>query len=102
MFFSSHSLSSFTRNGVVFARYQSGWTGGLVTFALLVQDNVPQHLLVGTSLGRVTSHVTVVTDVSLSGWGGTCLGEVVEGVWPPTESRHINLFKLKAKVCCSN
>lgn len=77
MFFSSRSLSSFTRNG-----------GILVTFALSVQDNVPQHLLVGTSLGRVTSHVTAFTDVSLSGCGGTCLVKALEGVWPPTESSH--------------
>ena len=48
----------------------------------------------GVRLGRVTSYVQVFTDASLSGWGGTCQGQAVGGVWPPS-TRHINLLELE-------
>ena len=73
----------------------------LLTVPPTVQDNLrywgsPQHLLTGTPLGRVTSYTAVFTDASLKGWGGTCLGKAIGGVWPPGEVRHINLLELQA------
>lgn len=73
----------------------------LLTVPSTVQGNLrywgsPQHLLTGTPLGRVTSYTTVFTDASLKGWGGTCLGRAIGGVWPPGEERHINLLELQA------
>lgn len=73
----------------------------LLTVPPTVQDNLrywgsPQHLLAGTPLGRVTSYMSVFTDASLMGWGGTCLGRAIGGVWPPGEDRHINLLELQA------
>lgn len=56
----------------------------------------PHHLKSGSPMGRVTSHTSVFTDASLTGWGGTCLGQAVGGMWPRNESRHINLLELQA------
>lgn len=73
----------------------------LLTVPPTVQGNLqywgsPQHLVTGTPLGRVTSYTSVFTDASLMGWGGTCLGRAIGGVWPPGEDRHINLLELQA------
>lgn len=73
----------------------------LLTVPPRVQGNLhywgsPRHLLTGTPLGRVTSYTSVFTDASLLGWGGTCLGRAVGGVWPQGEDRHINLLELQA------
>lgn len=38
-----------------------------------------------------TSHIAVFTDGSLRGWGGKCLSQVVEGIWPAHTSLHIAL-----------
>ncbi|KAI3374153.1 hypothetical protein L3Q82_006016 [Scortum barcoo] len=54
----------------------------------------PHVLSVGVPLGRVTSHISVFTDASLSGWGGTCLTETVGGQWPAHMSLHINALEL--------
>ncbi|KAI3360259.1 hypothetical protein L3Q82_014572 [Scortum barcoo] len=54
----------------------------------------PHVLSAGVPLGRVTSHISVFTDASLSGWGGTCLTETVGGQWPAHMSLHINALEL--------
>ncbi|KAK5932172.1 hypothetical protein CgunFtcFv8_003898 [Champsocephalus gunnari] len=56
----------------------------------------PHILSVGVPLGRVTSHTSVFTDASLSGWGGTCMSQAVGGQWPPHMSLHINALELLA------
>lgn len=73
----------------------------LVTFPLSIQDDLQywgslQHLSQGILLGQVTSHVTVFMDTSLTGWEGTCMGRAIDGVLPPSESRHINLLRYQA------
>ena len=54
----------------------------------------PRVLTAGVPLGRVTSHVSVYTDASLSGWGGMCQSQVVGGEWPEPPSLHINCLEL--------
>ncbi|KAK5905122.1 hypothetical protein CesoFtcFv8_006620 [Champsocephalus esox] len=56
----------------------------------------PHILSMGVPLGRVTSHTSVFTDASLSGWGGTCMSQAVGGQWPPHMSLHINVLELLA------
>ncbi|XP_045919663.1 uncharacterized protein LOC123979658 [Micropterus dolomieu] len=56
----------------------------------------PHHLRAGVPLGRISSYVSVFTDASLTGWGGTCLARAVGGVWSPGESRHIDQLELQA------
>ena len=73
----------------------------LVTVPPTVMGNLrywgaPKILMAGTPLGRVTSYTAVFTDASQMGWGGTCLGKAVGGVWPPGEDRYINLLELQA------
>ena len=54
----------------------------------------PRTLARGVPLGRATSHISVFTDASLSGWGGTCKFHVVGGIWPPPVTMHINALEL--------
>ena len=54
----------------------------------------PRTLSSGVPLGRAASHISVFTDASLSGWGGTCLSQVVGGQWPAHMSLHINALEL--------
>ncbi|KAK5883801.1 hypothetical protein CesoFtcFv8_020091 [Champsocephalus esox] len=54
----------------------------------------PHVLSVGVPLGRVTSHTSVFTDASLSGWGGTCMSQAVGGQWPPHMSLPINTITI--------
>ncbi|XP_033996615.1 LOW QUALITY PROTEIN: uncharacterized protein LOC117490940 [Trematomus bernacchii] len=54
----------------------------------------PHVLSAGVPLGRVTSHISVFTDASLSGWGGTCMSQAVGGQWPAHMSLHINVLEL--------
>lgn len=54
----------------------------------------PHTLSAGVPLGRAASHISVFTDASLSGWGGTCLTQVVGGQWPAHMSLHINALEL--------
>ncbi|KAK5902612.1 hypothetical protein CesoFtcFv8_007851 [Champsocephalus esox] len=58
----------------------------------------PDHLQRGSPLGRVTSYITVFTDASGTGWGGTCQKRAIGGRWALTESRHSNLLELRAVV----
>ena len=54
----------------------------------------PRTLMRGVPLGRATSHISVFTDASWSGWGGTCKFHAVGGVWPPTVTMHTNALEL--------
>jgi len=58
----------------------------------------PDHLRRGSSLGRVTSYITVFTDASRTGWGGTCLKRAIGGRWALTEFRDSDLLELRAVV----
>ena len=49
----------------------------------------------GVPMSRVSDHVAVFTDASLSGWGGTCMSQFVGGLWAAGERRHINLLELE-------
>ena len=41
--------------------------------------------------------IEIFTDASLTGWGGFCRGEGVQGVWSPAARKcHINLLELRA------
>nr|XP_020444839.1 uncharacterized protein LOC109953712 [Monopterus albus] len=71
----------------------------VLTVPPLVQSDLeywgtPRVLTMGVPLGRATSHVSVFTDASLLGWGGTCLSQAVEGRWDHTPSLHINCLEL--------
>ncbi|KAK5881766.1 hypothetical protein CesoFtcFv8_022528 [Champsocephalus esox] len=50
----------------------------------------PHVLSVGVPLGRVTSHTSVFTDASLSGWGGTCMSQAVGGT---VAAAHVPSYK---------
>ncbi|XP_067359029.1 uncharacterized protein [Channa argus] len=54
----------------------------------------PRVMLDGVPLGRPSSHVSVFTDASLLGWGGTCLSQSVGAPWPEGMSLHINALEL--------
>ena len=58
----------------------------------------PDHLRRWSPLGPVTSYITVFTDASGTGWGGTCLGRAIVWRWSLTETRHSNLVELRAVV----
>nr|XP_054606083.1 uncharacterized protein LOC107379117 [Nothobranchius furzeri] len=48
----------------------------------------------GVPIGRPASHISVFTDASLSGWGGTCLSHMVADRWPSHTHEHINVLEL--------
>uniref|UniRef100_A0A8C6PQJ6 ribonuclease H n=1 Tax=Nothobranchius furzeri TaxID=105023 RepID=A0A8C6PQJ6_NOTFU len=54
----------------------------------------PCTLSHGIPIGRPASHVSVVTDASLLGWGGTCLSHTVVDHWPSHTHEHINVLEL--------
>lgn len=60
----------------------------------VLEKGAPGPLTAGVPLGRVTSHVSVFTDASLSGWGGMCQSQVVGGQWRTPPSLHINCLEL--------
>ena len=41
------------------------------------------------AVGQSNVTISVFTDASLAGWGGTCEFQVVGGVWPPPLTMHI-------------
>ena len=45
-------------------------------------------------MGLPADHVTVFTDAYPWGWGGVLRDLHVGGLWPPNESRHINILEL--------
>lgn len=51
----------------------------------------------GVPLGTISSRVTLTTDASLSGWGATLSGRIVNGLWNPHMALlHINMLELWA------
>ncbi|KAK2902582.1 hypothetical protein Q8A73_012328 [Channa argus] len=49
----------------------------------------PRVMLDGVPLGPPSSYVSVFTDASLMGWGGTCLSQSVGTPWPEGMSCHV-------------
>uniref|UniRef100_UPI003AAB97E8 uncharacterized protein n=1 Tax=Centroberyx gerrardi TaxID=166262 RepID=UPI003AAB97E8 len=79
----------------------------LVTIPLSVKPNLdywesPQVMRHGVPMGRVMSHISVFTDASLSGWGGTCLSHAVGGTWPESTNSHINVLELSTVLLVLN
>ncbi|XP_036007387.1 uncharacterized protein LOC118567149 [Fundulus heteroclitus] len=51
----------------------------------------------GVPMGVVQNRKVVTTDASLSGWGGICERQMVNGTWgPKMQFKHINYMELKA------
>ncbi len=54
-------------------------------------------LRAGVALEQVSRHAVVFTDASATGWGATCNGQAVSGVWTgPQRHWHINCLELLA------
>ncbi len=57
----------------------------------------PLFLRAGVALEQVSRHAVVFTDASATGWGATCNGQAVSGVWTgPQRHWHINCLELLA------
>ncbi|MEQ2209802.1 hypothetical protein XENOCAPTIV_004218 [Xenoophorus captivus] len=63
----------------------------------VLQWGIPHILSEGVPLNRLVSHISVFIEASLSGWGGTCLSQVVRGQWPGRISLHINSNSIQFK-----
>lgn len=56
-----------------------------------------RHLMSGVPLGAVSSRVTMMMDVSLTGWRATMMRRAVNGTWDPKLAQaHINVLELEA------
>ena len=56
-----------------------------------------QHLRKGVLIDQVAPTLTLVTDASLTGWGGHLMDLQVQGAWSPLDQvHHINWLELKA------
>lgn len=65
--------------------------------ASLYQWRNPTFLAEGVPIGTVQARKTITSDASLSGWGGTCEGRMVNGKWSPRlQARHINFLEMLA------
>lgn len=72
------------------------WWGSNALPWLFASAGSQQYVWTGTSLGQVTSYISVFTDAYLMGWWGTCLGRAICILWPLGENCYINLIKLQA------